>query len=68
MTRPLPPSLVDRLRARLNERFTTAKAACAQHGGGGTHLPALPPQARINAAYMTKYSGLKSVRHPAGIA
>ena len=23
---------------------------------------------RINAAYMTKYSGLKSVRHPAGIA
>lgn len=45
MTSPLPPSLTDRLGERLGERFTTAKAACAQHGGGGTHLPALPPQA-----------------------
>ena len=41
----LPGALVERLHARLGARFTTNRTVREQHGGGGMHLPALPPQA-----------------------
>jgi D-lactate dehydrogenase (cytochrome) len=45
MTAALPEPLLARLQVRLGERFTTGQALREQHGGGGMHLPALPPQA-----------------------
>jgi D-lactate dehydrogenase (cytochrome) len=42
---PLPTPFVNLMLAQLGGRFTTARAVCEQHGGGGMHLPALPPQA-----------------------
>ncbi|WP_395648005.1 FAD-binding oxidoreductase [Terricaulis sp.] len=45
MTAPLPPALIDKARALLGERFTTAGAVCDQHAGAGMHLRPLPPQA-----------------------
>ncbi len=42
---PLPESLSAQLQHRLGPRFTTNSAICDQHGGGGMHLPTLPPQA-----------------------
>ena len=46
MTHPiLPSSLLDRLGARLGDRLATNRSVLDQHGGGGMHLPALPPQA-----------------------
>ncbi len=41
----LADSLVARLQERLGARFSTNASLCDQHGGGGMHLPALPPQA-----------------------
>lgn len=41
----LPRPLIERLHARLGDRFTTNRTVRDQHGGGGMHLPALPPQA-----------------------
>jgi hypothetical protein len=41
----LPTALVARLEALLGPRFSRAEAVRAHHGGGGMHLPALPPQA-----------------------
>lgn len=41
----LPADLVERLAALLGPRFSRAEAVRAHHGGGGMHLPALPPQA-----------------------
>ena len=41
----LPDALVADLQGRLGPRFTTANAMRSQHGGGGMHLPTLPPQA-----------------------
>ncbi len=41
----LPADLVARLDALLGARFSRAEAVRAHHGGGGMHLPALPPQA-----------------------
>lgn len=45
MTTPLPAALLERLRTRLGDRFSTAEAVRNQHAGGGMHLPPLPPQA-----------------------
>ncbi len=46
MTPPdLPAPFAARLEQRLGARFTTNATVCAQHGGGGMHLPTLPPQA-----------------------
>ena len=41
----LSPGLTTRLADRLGPRFTTNRPICEQHGGGGMHLRALPPQA-----------------------
>lgn len=42
---PLPDPLVAELQGLLGQRFSTSNALRAQHGGGGMHLPSLPPQA-----------------------
>jgi D-lactate dehydrogenase (cytochrome) len=41
----LPAELLGRLEQSLGSRFTTNATVREQHGGGGMHLPALPPQA-----------------------
>ena len=41
---PLPARFIARLQEHLGPRFITAAAIREQHGGGGMHLPALPPQ------------------------
>lgn len=41
----LPAALTARLQTLLGERFSTGEAIREQHGGGGMHLPTLPPQA-----------------------
>ncbi|MBS0384470.1 MAG: FAD-binding protein [Proteobacteria bacterium] len=41
----LPAEFLSRLSERLGPRLTTSRAVCEQHGGGGMHLPPLPPQA-----------------------
>lgn len=42
---PLPAQFIARVQEQLGPRFITSRAVCEQHGGGGAHLPALPPQA-----------------------
>jgi D-lactate dehydrogenase (cytochrome) len=43
-TDPLPDPFVAQLHEQLGPRFITAQVVCEQHGGGGMHLPMLPPQ------------------------
>ena len=42
---PLPAPFIARLQEHLGPRLITARAVREQHGGGGMHLPAQPPQA-----------------------
>ena len=42
---PLPGAFLAQMQQQLGARFITSRAVCNQHGGGGMHLPALPPQA-----------------------
>jgi len=43
----LPAPLAERLGAQFAGRFTTAPAQREHHGGGGMHLPNVPPQAVV---------------------
>ncbi|MGH6623423.1 MAG: 2-hydroxy-acid oxidase, partial [Burkholderiaceae bacterium] len=47
--RPLPTALLDALRARLGDRFSTAAAVCEHHGRDESAFPAMPPDAVVFA-------------------
>jgi D-lactate dehydrogenase (cytochrome) len=49
MHRPLPPAVIDQLKALFNERFSTADAVREHHGRDESPYAPLPPDAVVFA-------------------
>ncbi len=49
LRRPVPAALIDRLRTRFGERFSTAQAVREHHGRDESPFPVTPPDAVVFA-------------------
>jgi D-lactate dehydrogenase (cytochrome) len=49
LRRPIPAGMIDTLRTRIGERFSTAQAVCDHHGRDESPFPPVPPDAVVYA-------------------